>query len=134
MMDRRTFVLLGLALVACKTDAPRCAHCGMKIDPQSAFRAEIVDGSTTRAFDTPRCALSAWISGGKKGTVRVQDYYDRAWHDGKDLRFVVGSDVIGPMGPELVPVDAARVAKFKRDHEGTGDYAEDQLTPELLAQ
>jgi hypothetical protein len=106
----------------------------MKIDPQSAFRAELVDAGVTRSFDTPRCALSEWVTGGKKGTVRVQDYYDRAWHDGKELRFVIGSDVIGPMGPEIVPVDAARVVKFKRDHDGTGDYAADQLTPELLAQ
>jgi len=134
MMDRRTFVLLGFALAACKGSTPRCAHCGMKIDPASAFRAEVVDGSTTRSFDTPRCALSEWVAGGKKGTVRVQDYYDRAWHDGSDLRFVVGSDVIGPMGPEIVPVDAARVAKFKAYHVGAADYAQAQLTPELLAQ
>lgn len=133
MMSRRTFALLVLALAACKTDARRCAHCGMKIDPQSAFRAEVVDGVTTRPFDTPRCALTAWMAGGKKGAVRVQDYYDRAWHDGNDLRFVVGSDVLGPMGKELVPVDAPRVAKFRRDHDGTADYAEDQLTPDLLA-
>lgn len=133
-MNRRTFVLLGLALAACKGGSPRCAHCGMKIDPTSAFRAEVVDGGTTRTFDTPRCALSEWLAGGKKGVVRVQDYYDRAWHDGKDLRFVVGSDVIGPMGPEIVPVDAARVAKFKADHVGTADYAQGELTPELLAQ
>ena len=135
MIDRRAFLLLGLALVvACKKDAQRCAHCGMKIDPQSAFRAEVVEAGTTRSFDTPRCALSEWVAGGKKGTVRVQDYYDRAWRDGKDLRFVVGSDVLGPMGPEIVPVDAARVAKFKADHAGTADYAQAELTPERLAQ
>lgn len=138
-MNRRTFLgstlLLGpLALAACKKDAQRCAHCGMKIDPASPFRTELVDGGTTRSFDTPRCALSEWIAGGKKATVRVQDYYDRAWRDGGDVRFVLGSDVIGPMGPEIVPVDAARVVKFKRDHDGSGDYALAQLTPELLAQ
>ena len=134
MMDRRTFVLLGLALAACKTSAPRCAHCGMKIDPTSAFRAELVLDGTTRSFDTPRCALTEWVSGGKKAIVRVQDYYDRAWRDGKDVRFVLGSDVVGPMGPEIVPVDAARVPKFTRDHEGSRDYGQEQLTPELLAQ
>jgi hypothetical protein len=106
----------------------------MKIDPTSAFRAEVVDGGTTRTFDTPRCALSEWLAGEKKGVVRVQDYYDRAWHDGAELRFVVGSDVIGPMGPEIVPVDAARVAKFKADHAGAADYAQADLTPSRLAQ
>lgn len=138
MMGRRPFLFasVGLALAACKrgAEAERCAHCGMKIDPQSPFRAQLVDAGTTRSFDTPRCALSAWFAGGKRGTVRVQDYYDRTWRDAKDLRFVVGSDVIGPMGPEIVPVDAPRVAKFKSDHDGKGDYALAELTTELLSQ
>lgn len=90
----------------------------MKMDATSAFAAELVDG-TTKHFDTPRCALSTWVEGGKHGTVRVQDYYDRVLHPAEDVRFVIGSDVVGPMGAELVPVDAARVAKFEKDHGGT---------------
>jgi hypothetical protein len=105
-----------LLLLACKSGETRCAHCGMKIDPASPFVAE-VDG---KKFDTPRCALSEWLAGGKRGTVRVQDYYDRVSRPvGTDVRFVAGSDVVGPMGAELVPVDAARVTKFEKDHGGT---------------
>jgi nitrous oxide reductase accessory protein NosL len=34
------------------------------------------------------------------------------------MRFVVGSDIVGPMGPDLVPVDAARAERFTKDHGG----------------
>jgi len=104
-----------MILVACKSGDVRCAHCGMKIDPTSPFVSQLDD----KKFDTPRCALAEWLSGGKRGTVRVQDYYDRVSRPASDLRFVTGSDVVGPMGAELVPVDEARVAKFEKDHGGT---------------
>ncbi len=109
---------LALALVllaACKHDATRCARCGMKIDPASPWNADLGE----EHFDSPRCALSTWLEHQKRGTVRVQDYYDRAFHPADEVRFVVGSDVVGPMGPDLVPVDPARVAKFEKDHGGT---------------
>ena len=106
---------LAFVLVGCHSSGARCAHCGMKIDPTSPFVARLDD----KQFDTPRCALAEWLASGKHGTVSVQDYYDRASHPASDVRFVIGSDVVGPMGPDLVPVDAARVAKFEKDHGGT---------------
>lgn len=121
-MNRRRFVLALtaaplVALAACKKEA-RCKRCGMKIDPTSPWRAELVgaDGAVT-AFDTPRCALNSWRSGQTPAkTLRVQEYYDRAWRDGSELRFMIGGDVAGPMGPDFVPVDPSRVTKFIQDH------------------
>lgn len=117
-MKRIALALAFMFLCACKSDAARCAHCGMKIDPQSPWNAEIVDGANVARFDTPRCAFDTWKSNGKRGTVRVQDYYDRKMQNASEMHFIEGSDVIGPMGPELVPVDATRVAKFEKDHGG----------------
>ena len=129
-------LLFALALVvACKgAAAARCDHCGMKIDPKSPWNAELAVGDKVEHFDTPRCALSNWIAGKKEGTVRVQDYYDRTMRPATDVEFVVGSDVVGPMGPELVPVDKPRVAKFEKDHAGAraiaiGDIDEKALQP-----
>jgi len=120
---------LALAVVAaCKHDGARCARCGMKIDPTSPWNADVDD----RHFDTPRCALSTWVESGKHGSVRVQDYYDRMFRPAADVRFVIGSDVIGPMGPELVPVDPARVAKFEKDHGGTRALALADLDEKAL--
>ncbi len=125
----RGIVLLLVLLAACKQDAVRCARCGMKIDPTSPWNAEL----DARKFDTPRCALATWLEGGKNGTVRVQDYYDRVMRPASDVRFVIGSDLVGPMGPDLVPVDAARVAKFEKDHGGTRALALADLDQKALA-
>jgi nitrous oxide reductase accessory protein NosL len=110
----RAAILVCIVLAGCRHDA-RCAHCGMKLDPASPFVAELDE----KKFDTPRCALTDWLSSGKHGALRVQDYYDRVSRPASEVRFVTGSDVVGPMGAELVPVDAARVAKFEKDHGGT---------------
>ena len=131
-ISRRGFVIASggaLVALACKSDAKRCGHCGMKIDRDSAFAAELEIDGKREAFDTPRCALSEWKARG--GTPFVQDYYDRKLRDGHGLRFVIGSDVVGPMGPEIVPVTAARATKLVTDHGGK-DYALDELTPELV--
>ena len=133
-------VVAGLA--GCKKDptatpsasAPsgRCSNCGMKLDPASAWLAEIVqDDGTKLTFDTPRCALTASLAG-KKGKLRFQDYYDKKWHDAGELRLVTGSNVLGPMGPDLVPVDPARAQKFSQDHEGDKTLTVAEITKAVL--
>lgn len=92
----------------------------MKLDPASPWRAELLSGgSVVAAFDSPRCAFAAW-RGGKVSAdaLRVREHYDHAVVDASAVRFVVGSDVLGPMGPDLVPVAPDRASKFLRDHEG----------------
>lgn len=142
MTKRRDFLFLiavtaalGLSGVAgCKKEA-RCKNCGMRIDPASQWRAELVaaDGAVT-TFDTPRCALQAWRSGKTPAkSLRVLDYYDRQSRDGNDVRFVIGGDVVGPMGPDLVPVDPARVSKFIQDHAADRALRLDEVTSDVLA-
>jgi copper chaperone NosL len=90
----------------------------MKLDPSSRWRAELVAQGSARAYDTPRCAFTAWRRGTQASSIRVQEFYDRAWMDGDATRFVVGSDVLGPMGADLVPVDLARVDHYLQNHGG----------------
>ena len=142
-MNRRQFVLAvssALALVSisalpgCKK-AERCKHCGMKIDPTSAWRTELVgdDGKVT-TFDTPRCALTSWRSGATPAkSIRVQEYYDRKERDGNDVRFIIGGDVLGPMGADLVPVDPPRASKFIQDHAADRALRLDEITSAVLA-
>jgi copper chaperone NosL len=142
-MNRREFVLalsssLALAsmgaLTACKK-TERCKHCGMKIDPASAWRTDLVgeDGKIT-AFDTPRCALTSWRSGATPAkSVRVQEYYDQKTRDGSEVRFVIGGDVLGPMGADLVPVDPAKASKFIQDHAADRALKLDEVTTQVLA-
>lgn len=132
-MKRRSFLVGSLLLAACKKEE-RCKNCGMKIDPASAWNADLVgmDGQPVR-FDTPRCAFTYWRAGKMQAKqLRAQDYYDRQWRDGADLRFVVGGDVLGPMGPDLVPVDAKRASKFIQDHSADKAYATAEVTTDVL--
>lgn len=138
-MVRREFLLLAVASIAAaackgKTAEQRCKHCGMKIDPESAWRADLVaaDGSTT-SFDTPRCALTSWRTGKSQATaLRVQEYYDRRWRNADELRFIIGGDVVGPMGPDLVPVDPSRATKFIQDHGADRALRLDEVTTDVL--
>lgn len=105
----------------------------MKIDPASPWRTDLVGADGTTSFDTPRCAFTSW-RGGKTAatTLKVQDYYDRQWRDGTQLKFIVGGDVVGPMGPDLVPVDPARATKFIQDHGADKAYSQAEVTLDVL--
>lgn len=125
-------VALGVLATAC-AKKPRCRHCGMVIDPASAWRADLLTPEGAVSFDTPRCALTSWRSGTSRASgLRVQDYYDRQWRNAEELRFVIGGDVVGPMGPDLVPVDPARATKFIQDHGANRALRLDELTLDVL--
>jgi hypothetical protein len=134
MIGRRS-LLIGTVLVACKREE-RCRHCGMKVDRANPWTSELVlnDGATL-FYDTPRCALTAWRT--KKvsaNDMRVREYYDAKGpvRSARDLRFVVGGDVHGPMGPDFVPVEPSRVSKFIQDHGADRAYAVEEISAEVL--
>ena len=108
----------------------------MVVDRASPWTSELLlnDGATV-FYDTPRCALTAWRT--KKvfaNGMRVRDYYDAKgpMRDASTLRFVVGGDVHGPMGPDFVPVEPARASKFIQDHGADRAYALEEITSEVL--
>ena len=124
---------IATACTRARGEGDRCGFCGMRIDPASAWRADLVNGDVTTHFDTPRCALLAWRTGKTPArSLRVQEFYDRAWRDGSELRFAIGSDVIGPMGADLVPIDPSRVAKFRADHAASEALTLDAVTTAAL--
>ena len=51
--------------------------------------------------------------------IYVTEYYDMKIIDAKNAFFVIGSDVYGPMGRELIPfVNKSDAEAFKTDHKG----------------
>jgi copper chaperone NosL len=109
----------------------RCGNCGMKLDSASAFhaRAESVTGTTrTREFDSPKCALAARKA---DETVMVQEYYSRTWTNAADtsIAFVGGSNVLGPMGHDLIPVAKTNIDKFMKDHAGARQLSMPEIPP-----
>jgi len=65
--------------------------------------------------------------------IRVTDYYTTRPIDGTTAFFVVGSDVKGPMGAELVPFATRENAEtFRVDHGGDAVLAFSEVGPEDL--
>ena len=123
-MTRRSWLALALvALVAAcgRDDRPRCAHCGMYADvaPRWAAEAILEDGETLR-FDTPKCLFGHTSGPGAPRTRarKVTEYYSQRLVPIEMVLFVVGSDLVGPMGKDLVPVESSRAAAFVHDHGG----------------
>lgn len=65
--------------------------------------------------------------------VSVTEYYGLTRIDAREAWYVIGSDLLGPMGHEPVPLDTEEDAKeLMRDHGGKRILRFDQVTPELL--
>jgi len=66
-------------------------------------------------------------------SIYVTNYYDLTLTDGRSAYFVLGSDVYGPMGRELIPfkkeVDAN---EFKKDHQGKSVLKFGEVTYEMV--
>jgi nitrous oxide reductase accessory protein NosL len=65
--------------------------------------------------------------------IYVTDYYSLTLVDGRRAWYVVGSDVYGPMGRELIPFAKEQEAKeFMADHKGKRLLGFGEVTPDLL--
>lgn len=121
-MVRFLLALSFLLVAACGgDDRPRCAECGMYADVAPAFEAGAVasDGTTVH-FDAPRC-LFKWLASARgRGAhdVWVTEHYAQRHVDAGSVVYVAGSDVVGPMGRDLVPVERSSAARFVSDHGG----------------
>jgi nitrous oxide reductase accessory protein NosL len=67
--------------------------------------------------------------------IRVKDYYSLEMIDGRTAWYVLGSDVLGPMGKELIPF-AGRddAAAFLKDHRGKRLLRFNELNAAILRQ
>ena len=109
--------------------------------PQWIASIRFADGSTV-FFDGPKdmfrylLDLDTYRPGssiGEATAIFVTDYYSTRPIDGRGAFFVVGSDVMGPMGPELVPTSSRSHAEtLASDHAGERVVVFDEVTVELL--
>lgn len=112
------------------TPKGNCAVCGMYVAnfPDWAAAITFKDGSQAW-FDGPK-DLFTYLLDLKRYAARrqatdiaailVKDYYGLKPIDGRKAFFVAGSDVMGPMGRELVPFATEPDARdFLRDHKGS---------------
>ncbi|MCF8078607.1 MAG: nitrous oxide reductase accessory protein NosL [Desulfobacterales bacterium] len=110
------------------SEEDRCPVCAMPVAAHEAFSAAIVlkDG-TAFYFCAAGCMMRAWLhpevhlgrEEGALGRTVARDYFSGDFVDGHQVLWVSGSDVIGPMGPALVPLkDSSDLAAFRRRHGG----------------
>ena len=121
----------------------RCPVCGMFVAPYPDWIATIVhkDGHQF-FFDGCKDLFRYYFDlpeGQNKGTrgeiaeIYVTEYYSTKLVPVSEVFFVLGSDVYGPMGKELIPVAGKELAEtFMRDHAGTQILKFKKITPEVL--
>ena len=65
--------------------------------------------------------------------IYVTEYYDMKIVDSTGAFFVIGSDVYGPMGKELIPfVSESDAEGFKKDHKGKRILRFEDITPGII--
>jgi nitrous oxide reductase accessory protein NosL len=121
----------------------RCGVCGMYVAkyPQWIASVRFADG-TVVFFDGPKdmfrylLDLDTFKPGAtaeQVAVVFVTDYYSTRPIDGRTAFYVVGSDVMGPMGAELVPTaDRSHAESLLKDHAGVRVVSFGEVTAELV--
>ena len=152
-MARRGFLALGLALWAALAVAQAppvpgrkdlCPVCGMLVSKYPNWTAVVLwkDGHA-HFFDGAKDLfrflqdLGRYAPGHRDediGGIYVTDFYNLQRIDARQAFYVVGSDVLGPMGHELVPLAGrADADDFLREHKGRRILTFGQVTPEIAA-
>jgi nitrous oxide reductase accessory protein NosL len=122
-----------------------CPVCGMLVSKYPNWVATIVykDGHAHH-FDGAKDLFKFWFEPAKyaAGHTReamvalwVTDFYNLQKTDARKAWYVTGSDVLGPMGHEFVPLASkADADDFVKEHKGAKVLTFDQVTREMPAQ
>jgi nitrous oxide reductase accessory protein NosL len=120
-----------------------CPVCGMFVARYPEWIATVVyrDGHAHH-FDGAKdlfkylLDLARWAPGHRAediATVAVTDYYAVQRIDARAAWYVIGSDMLGPMGHELIPHPTeAEAQEFLRDHKGVRVLRHGDVTLDLL--
>ena len=104
----------------------------MVLDHTSRFRTDLREGDRVTSYDTPKCAFQALRSGGGTGVLHARGYYTQMDRSERELRFAAGSDVLGPMGIDLVPVEREHARRVEQEHGAKRLYDAAEVTLAVL--
>ncbi len=118
----------------------RCPVCGMFVAKYKSWLAQLkMENGKTAYFDGVKDMMAYYFEPKKYGgsstpvEVYVTDYYSLGIIDGKKAFYVIGSDVLGPMGHELIPFATLKAATtFKKDHKGKKILKFDEINLDLI--
>ncbi|MDO9111124.1 MAG: nitrous oxide reductase accessory protein NosL, partial [Desulfatirhabdiaceae bacterium] len=123
--------------------ADKCPVCGMFVAKYPDFLSQVIfrDGSYA-LFDGAKDMFKYYFNIKKYNpskklsdiaAIYVTDYYSMNPTDGRKAFYVIGSNVFGPMGKELIPFEKEPEAKeFLVDHAGKKLIRFDGITPEII--
>jgi nitrous oxide reductase accessory protein NosL len=157
-MEKRVKLWISVFLMVCLLTVPavagqkkpvkplqkdKCPVCGMFVAKYPDFVAEIIyrDGSYA-VFDGAKDMFKYYFNLAQYNpqktlreidSVYVTDYYDLVLTDARQAFYVIGSDVYGPMGKELIPfVHRQDAQEFMRDHRGNAILQFQEITQKTL--
>jgi len=141
-----SFYCAGVQVMAAPVDPvspdERCAVCGMMVAKYNPWIAQIhAAGEKPAFFDGVKDMMAYFFKPAAYGgngdmsiaEIWVKDYYSLDYIDGRNAFYVVGSDVMGPMGEELVPFSSRTAAEnFSKDHKGKQLLKFDEIEAEMI--
>jgi nitrous oxide reductase accessory protein NosL len=122
----------------------RCPVCAMQVSKYEKFACavQLMNGNTFY-FCGSGCMIRSWLHpdiflGAEKEELKrsvVQDYFTGEQVPGRSVYWVAGSDVIGPMGPALVPLKNEQdLDVFKKRHGAKAVFRLSEMTDEKWQQ
>ncbi|MBT8344418.1 MAG: nitrous oxide reductase accessory protein NosL [Sulfurovum sp.] len=132
-----------LTAVKGKIEVPKevkCPVCGMFVAKYPKWAAFIDVEEKKHYFDGVKDMMKFYIfdvdfpyDRSKISHMEVTDFYTLKAIDAKQAFYVIGSDVFGPMGNELIPFFTKAAAQnFMTDHRGENIIRFDEITPKLV--
>ncbi|MCR4942586.1 MAG: nitrous oxide reductase accessory protein NosL [Campylobacter sp.] len=112
----------------------RCPVCGMIVAKHPQWVAMIENGKEKIYFDGVKDMMKFYFQNDKKfDKLFVSDYYKLHKIDAKTAFFVIGSNVYGPMGDELIPFKTEEEAQsFAGEHAGKKILSFDEIDEKLV--
>jgi nitrous oxide reductase accessory protein NosL len=121
----------------------RCPVCRMYVAdyPEGLSQIHYDDLRDTRFFDGVKDMMIFYFNPEKfadapPGVIRglfVKDYNSHSWLSAEDAFYVIGSEIKGPMGDELIPFESKVAAEsFLKKHNGMKIITFEDITPEVI--
>lgn len=121
----------------------KCPVCGMFVYKYPDWVGQIIFNDRTVLFFDGAKDLFKYFFNMKKyekgktandiAAIYVTEYYNMELIDGRQAYYVVGSEVYGPMGRELIPFKTREEAEqFRKDHGGTFILTFGQVKPAVI--
>lgn len=117
------------------TKEKKCPVCGMYLYKYPQWVSKMQLQGKVYYFDGIKDMMKFYFqhNATSNAVLRVQEYYTNKTIDARKSYFVVGSDVYGPMGDELIAFeDKHKAQQFMLDHRGKQLFDFTQITQELV--